>query len=77
MENFLQITVIKKLLMNPDKTMIHGVKMFCLIKARGPTLTNIINFFLEKKLATIYILNVKCAFHGKKLLPVQKNHEMV
>ena len=63
--------------MNPAKTMIQGVKIFCLIRVRGPTLTNIINLFLKKKGATLYILNVKCAFHGKKLLPVQKNHEMV
>ena len=48
-------------------------KCFCLMRAHSPTLTNIINLFLEKKVATPYILNVKCVFHGKKLLPVQKS----
>ena len=63
--------------MNPEKTMIQSVKIFCLIRARGPTLTNIINLFLEKKVATLYILMSNVPSTGKKLLPVQKNHEMV
>ena len=46
-------------------------KCFCLIQAHDPTLTNIISLFLEKKVATTCILNVKC-LSTKKLLPVQK-----
>ena len=38
-------------------------------------MTNIINLFLEKKVVTPYILNIKCAFHGKKLLSAQKKSQ--
>ena len=77
MENFVQINKVKRLLMDPAKQWYRVVKMFCLIRALGPILTNIISLFLEKKVATTCILNVKSAFHGKKLLPIQKNHEML